>query len=108
MNMPGFTAEASIYKSSRSYNESVHAYGSDRSQIVSPARIFGGWNPFPRDPVVQCAPFGLQVAADRLCEVSRLGPGSGHRGSVWLDVQCALSRDGFRTRCRMQHHKWSL
>jgi hypothetical protein len=38
MNMPGFNAEASSYKSSRSYIGSVHTYSGDQSQIL-PATI---------------------------------------------------------------------
>ncbi|MBV7326985.1 hypothetical protein KFU94_01725 [Chloroflexi bacterium TSY] len=43
MNMPGFTAEASIYQSLRSYRGSLQTYSDDWSQIVP---SWHGWFPW--------------------------------------------------------------
>jgi hypothetical protein len=63
MNTLGFAAEASLYKSVRSYVGSVHTYSGDWSQIISPAFkiVFGGTRPL-------CDRVALQISADRLCE----------------------------------------
>jgi hypothetical protein len=69
MNTPEFTAEASIYKSSKSYIGSVHTYSGEWSQIL-PARIFpwlGYWllsGELARD----CDPQALENLANSACE----------------------------------------
>lgn len=70
MNRLGFTAEVSIYKSSRRYSGSVHLYSGDRSQIV-PARLFFPWIGywlFSGTLARECVEQELQGKAASLCQ----------------------------------------
>lgn len=67
MNTPGFTAEASIYKPSKSYNGSVHTYSGEWSQIVPTRMVSFPWL-FWLLSDTPCNTQALQVAANSLCE----------------------------------------
>ena len=97
MNTPEFTAEASSYKSSKSYIEGVHTYSGDRSQIV-PASI--PWI-FPwivtSETAKDCDQTALQVAANAVCANAALKtiPNDG-----WIcTAKCTASNFGHDSDC---------
>ena len=76
MNTPGFTAEASIYKSSRSYSGSAHTYGGEWSQLVSPAFVFFPWLGYWLLSGIiakECLEQDLQARAASICRSLALG-----------------------------------
>ena len=83
MNMPGFTAEASLYKASKLYHaviESTHASGA-----VYPAQIALPYEPLTPEMIRPYIPSYLCWI--QVCEpIIRIAPGLAYQKCRWLNI----------------------